>query len=311
MTPAGRGVATFLMVAGVALFGVLTTNVAAFFVKRVQQVQGDAVVAKLDEVLGRLSASTTTMSSQVPSPNPSANGGLARSSNGQATKDGRRAKPHLRAVLDRATPSTIFTCIRRGVVASCVMTVDRSLGGRLDLIVRTAVARSKASLGEARALQDAGFASPSYVWAVRSVEVYVKEVMLLPIFLEQHDGDWRRAQRKIRDTFGSGHWRRAVRAVDEAYGPLDPMLTEDGKDVWDVWSTTVVAFRGDIVHGTAEASAEEAAVVLQWAGQMMDQLPLRLIVARKHPLHDFFVAALERARSSLEEPSPDEPDHPE
>lgn len=201
--------------------------------------------------------------------------------------------------------------VQRGVAASFVMTVDRSLGGRLDLIFRTAVARSNASLAVARALQDAGFASPSYVWAVRSVEVYVKEVMLLPIFLEQHDGDWRRAQRKIRDTFGSGHWRRAVRAVDEAYGPLDPMLTEDGKDVWDVWSTTVVAFRGDIVRGTAEASAEAAVVVLQWAEQMMDQLPLRLIVASKHPLHDFVVAALERARSSLEEPPSDEPDHPE
>ena len=42
----------FLMVSGIALFGVLTANVAAFFV---EQDQGsDPLVAKLDEVLRRL-----------------------------------------------------------------------------------------------------------------------------------------------------------------------------------------------------------------------------------------------------------------
>lgn len=179
------------------------------------------------------------------------------------------------------------------------MTVDRSLGGRLDGLVRTATAYSKSSLAEAQALLEAGFPSPSYVWAVRSVEIYLKEVMLLPLFLEQHDGDWRRAWRSIRNTFGSGNWRRAIREVDSAYGPLDPLLTEDGADVWDVWSTVVVGRRGDIAHGIAEASADEAASVLQWAEQMLIQLPLRLIVARKHPLHDFFTATLEAARSAL------------
>ena len=181
------------------------------------------------------------------------------------------------------------------------MTLDRSLGGRLDSVVRAAIARSKLSLAEARALHDASFPNAAYVWAVRSVEIYIKEVMLLPLFLERREGDWRRAWRDTRDNFRSGNWRRAIRLVDEVYGPLDPMLTEDGTDVWDVWNKVVVGRRGDIVHGIAEASEEEAAAVLQWVEQMMVQLPLRLIVARKHPLHDFFMAALESARSTLEE----------
>lgn len=52
VTPAGRGIAAFLMVAGIALFGVLTANIAAFFIE--QEYQGDPVAERLDEVLQRL-----------------------------------------------------------------------------------------------------------------------------------------------------------------------------------------------------------------------------------------------------------------
>lgn len=52
VTPAGRGIGAFLMVAGIALFGVLTANVAAFFVEESQD--GDAVVERLDEILRRM-----------------------------------------------------------------------------------------------------------------------------------------------------------------------------------------------------------------------------------------------------------------
>lgn len=51
-TPAGRGIAAFLMVAGIALFGVLTANVASFFLESQAQ-DGDD---RLDEVLRRLDA---------------------------------------------------------------------------------------------------------------------------------------------------------------------------------------------------------------------------------------------------------------
>ncbi|MCA1710017.1 MAG: potassium channel family protein [Actinobacteria bacterium] len=52
VTPAGRGVGAFLMVAGIALFGVLTANVAAFFIEESQDT--DPIVERLDELLHRL-----------------------------------------------------------------------------------------------------------------------------------------------------------------------------------------------------------------------------------------------------------------
>ena len=51
VTPAGRGIAAFLMVSGIGLLGVLTANVAAFFIENEQR---DTVSEKLDEVLRRL-----------------------------------------------------------------------------------------------------------------------------------------------------------------------------------------------------------------------------------------------------------------
>lgn len=54
VTAAGRGIAAFLMIAGIALFGVLTANIAAFFVEQNQDEELDPVVRKLDEVLRRL-----------------------------------------------------------------------------------------------------------------------------------------------------------------------------------------------------------------------------------------------------------------
>jgi hypothetical protein len=141
------------------------------------------------------------------------------------------------------------------------------------------------------------------VWAVRSIEIFVKEVMLLPLFLEEAGGEWEeewpQAWKKGRDTFSSGKWNRALRLIDTSYGPLDPMLTDDNRDVWEVWKSTVVSRRGDIVHGFGfDPSPSDAEAVVLWANQMMDQLTLRLIVAKKHPLHDPFVAAIETARTS-------------
>ena len=60
ITPAGRGIAAFLMVAGIALFGVLTANLATFLLERapgVDEVPGDDdLSSKVDEVLRRLAA---------------------------------------------------------------------------------------------------------------------------------------------------------------------------------------------------------------------------------------------------------------
>ena len=60
ITPAGRGVAAFLMVTGIALFGVLTANLTTFFVERGDPTPApdvatdDLVVARLDELLRRI-----------------------------------------------------------------------------------------------------------------------------------------------------------------------------------------------------------------------------------------------------------------
>ena len=58
VTPAGRGVAAFLMVTGIALFGMLTANLTTFFAERaddaVQTPDPDPVLARLDELLRRI-----------------------------------------------------------------------------------------------------------------------------------------------------------------------------------------------------------------------------------------------------------------
>jgi len=70
--------------------------------------------------------------------------------------------------------------------------------------------------------------------------MYVKEVTLLPLFLEASGGDWDQSWKSIRDTFSSGKWNRGQRAVEETYGPPDVMKTEDNRDVWEVWRYSFV-----------------------------------------------------------------------
>lgn len=56
VTSAGRGIGAFLMVAGIALFGVLTANLAAFLLERGPESDERTVEDRLDEVLRRLDA---------------------------------------------------------------------------------------------------------------------------------------------------------------------------------------------------------------------------------------------------------------
>ncbi len=77
------------------------------------------------------------------------------------------------------------------------------------------------------------------------------------------DDAWPHVWAQLRDTFRSGKWDRALRLVGQAYGPLAPMMTDSGEDVWSVWKNRVIPRRGDIVHGWVEApSTEETALVL-------------------------------------------------
>ena len=52
MSPAGRGVAVVLMVSGIALFGVITASIAAYFVE--QNAEQDDLASRLDRILERL-----------------------------------------------------------------------------------------------------------------------------------------------------------------------------------------------------------------------------------------------------------------
>ncbi len=58
VTPAGRGAAAFLMVTGIALFGLLTANITTLFVEgtdhRPSEAAADAVTDRLDELLRRI-----------------------------------------------------------------------------------------------------------------------------------------------------------------------------------------------------------------------------------------------------------------
>jgi voltage-gated potassium channel len=51
MSPAGRGVAVVLMVSGIAMFGIVTATIAAYFVE--QRAEHD-LASRLDRILERL-----------------------------------------------------------------------------------------------------------------------------------------------------------------------------------------------------------------------------------------------------------------
>src|SRR2546430_13288952 len=86
-------------------------------------------------------------------------------------------------------------------------------------------ARAQRSLSLSRNLLAADAPGPAFVWAVRAVEIFVRECLLFPHYYEQA-GDDRSAFRKAAKVFGSGEWTRSLAVATEAYGPLDAPLTE-------------------------------------------------------------------------------------
>jgi voltage-gated potassium channel len=56
ISPAGRGVAVVLMVSGIALFGIITASIAAYFVEQKADQQDQDVAGRLDRILERLDA---------------------------------------------------------------------------------------------------------------------------------------------------------------------------------------------------------------------------------------------------------------
>jgi voltage-gated potassium channel len=67
MSPAGRGVAVVLMVSGIALFGVITASIAAYFVEQKGQQEDQDLADRLDQVLERLDAIEAKLPMDEPS----------------------------------------------------------------------------------------------------------------------------------------------------------------------------------------------------------------------------------------------------
>lgn len=178
------------------------------------------------------------------------------------------------------------------------VSLDKTVGGELDLIISAAVRRYRESLDTAKKLAESEYYSPAFVWAVRSVEIFIKEVILLPLYLERLEGDWDEAWRQVRLTFRSGKWGPALNVIDQEYGPLDAMVTDDGRDVWTEWKSKIVSQRGDVVHGAGDANLDNAKTIIVWAEMITMQVTLRLIAAKKHPLHDLFTGLIAAVASS-------------
>lgn len=143
----------------------------------------------------------------------------------------------------------------------------------------------------ARRLLENGLWAPAVVWTVRSVEIFFKEFLLAPSYLTDVDGNWSKAVTRASRLFGSSEWVKAFRRIDEVYGPIAPMLMEDGSDAYRYWHGPIVRFRGEIVHGASDADEKDARPVYAYAEQLMLQIKLRMITGGIHPLRDEFMSA--------------------
>lgn len=162
--------------------------------------------------------------------------------------------------------------------------------GLTDEELAQASQRAESSLEWARQLLADGYPSPSLVWSVRAVEIFLKEFVLAAVYMRDNEEmTWERAVRKASALFEKLKWKNAFKKMNEEFGPLDPMLTRDGRDVLSVWDKEIVVARHNIVHGREEAAPEFAVLVFQWAEQILVQLKLRFITAGKHPLSDTFM----------------------
>jgi hypothetical protein len=165
-------------------------------------------------------------------------------------------------------------------------TEDSPNAERLSAPLTVAMDRSFDSLQTARRLRAAGFNGPAYVWAVRSVEIFVREFALLPAFISS-GLSFNQAYKKARSVLGGGNWVRAMARVVTEYGPIDPMLTTDDEDAWAVWGRQAPEVRGELVHGSAKGDASDAEVdsVIEWAEMLRQQLGIRLMLRPNHPAY--------------------------
>lgn len=156
--------------------------------------------------------------------------------------------------------------------------------------------RAGLSLDVSRRLGELGFTDPAFVWAVRAVEIFVRECLLLPLYYEE-TGDLDTAYKKAHKIFGSGNWTGVIDTATKFYGPFDQPLTDTDEDAWAHWKRAAVSGRGEVVHGYSSVSREEVEWVQSYADRFMSWWAQRLFVADRGPMRGLLTELAERLRA--------------
>lgn len=162
----------------------------------------------------------------------------------------------------------------------------------IDVALRVGSKRVEVSIEVAKALLDAGFSSPAFVWSVRSAEIFLKDFVLAPHFLARDGGEWIDAVRKADDVLRHKRWPETLKLIDQMFGPLEAMLTEDDEEARDVWLREFIPTRNSIIHGRIDVSHETAKLCIEWVEQLVFQMKLRLLIEKKHPFYGVLSSAL-------------------
>jgi hypothetical protein len=162
--------------------------------------------------------------------------------------------------------------------------------------LRAAVSRAARSRAEAHGLLNAGYPGPALVWAVRAAELFMRDFVLAPHYMDE-GLDWAGSMKRGSDLLGNAGqsgWRKALAAAEDWWGPFDEPLTEAGDNAWEFWNDHVVRRRGDIVHGrpVTDVTAEEAREVLAFVDRMSTWYPQRFLTSTTHPISREFRAIL-------------------
>jgi hypothetical protein len=174
-----------------------------------------------------------------------------------------------------------------------------------DVLIRgvTAGGRARAvdALDEARHLHSAGFAGPTFVWAVRAAEVLMRDFVLTPHFLLEGLA-WEEAWRKGSKILGASNWTKAFATADQWYGPFDEPRTTDDRNAWDTWVKDAIRTRGAIIHGHAVHSPtlDESAGAIAFVDRMISWWSQRLVTSDRHPAGHDFREAMQAARDALD-----------
>lgn len=170
----------------------------------------------------------------------------------------------------------------------------------VEEVIRTAQARTRNSLAEAQALAEAGHWDASFVWGARALEIYYREVLILPLYLAQGEPFDSALERAV-NVMKPG-WDRAHRELVGLLGkPVEPMLMDDDSDAWTYWTETVPDLRNAIVHGRPGVGASQrlARELLDFVWTMTLQLTLRMVTSGSHPLHDVVMRVLSDASDRI------------